>query len=127
MKRRIRKRAAVITASTLAAATAVSIGITTSAGAVPQKPPSKARIAALFDGWNAALKTGDPEKVADRYASDAVLLPTVSNRIRDTHAEIVDPVGARRRLRTGPDAPHHRPYSRLIRAMTSRTPNGLET
>ncbi|MCX4610625.1 SgcJ/EcaC family oxidoreductase [Streptomyces mirabilis] len=90
MKRRIRKRAAVITASTLAAATAVSIGITTSAGAVPQKPPSKARIAALFDGWNAALKTGDPEKVADRYASDAVLLPTVSNRIRDTHAEIVD-------------------------------------
>ncbi|MFC9637411.1 SgcJ/EcaC family oxidoreductase [Streptomyces mirabilis] len=90
MKRRIRKRAAVITASTLAAATAVSIGISTSAGAAPQKPPTKARIAALFDGWNAALKTGDPEKVADRYASDAVLLPTVSHRIRDTHAEIVD-------------------------------------
>ncbi|MEN1886930.1 SgcJ/EcaC family oxidoreductase [Streptomyces mirabilis] len=68
----------------------MSIGISASAGAVPQKPPSKERIAALFDGWNAALRTGDPEKVADRYASDAVLLPTVSTRIRDTHAEIVD-------------------------------------
>ncbi|GHD60305.1 hypothetical protein GCM10010317_052450 [Streptomyces mirabilis] len=90
MKRRIRKRAAVITASTLAAATAVTIGISTSVGAAPQKPPAKAQIAALFDGWNAALKTGDPEKVADRYAPDAVLLPTVSNKIRDTHAEIVD-------------------------------------
>jgi uncharacterized protein (TIGR02246 family) len=90
MKRRIRKRAAVITAATLAAATAVTIGISTSAGAAPQKPPAKAQIAALFDGWNAALKTGDPEKVADRYAPDAVLLPTVSNKIRDTHAEIVD-------------------------------------
>lgn len=28
--------------------------------------------------------------MADRYAPDAVLLPTVSHKIRDTHAEIVD-------------------------------------
>ncbi len=109
MKRRIRKRAAVITASHPRRRDAVGIGISASAGAVPQKPPSKERIAALFDGWNAALRTGDPEKVADRYASDAVLLPTVSTRIRDTHAEIVDyfehflankPVGRRRSRRS---------------------------
>ena len=90
MKRQIRKRAAVVTVSALVAAGAAGVGIGTSASAAPQKPPTKAQIAALFDGWNAALKTGDPEKVADRYASDAVLLPTVSNKIRDTHAEIVD-------------------------------------
>ncbi|MFE5712280.1 SgcJ/EcaC family oxidoreductase [Streptomyces sp. NPDC056501] len=47
-------------------------------------------IAALFDQWNAALLTGDPEKVADRYAEDAVLLPTASPRIRTERAEIVD-------------------------------------
>ncbi|MFD0148069.1 SgcJ/EcaC family oxidoreductase [Streptomyces sp. NPDC055721] len=47
-------------------------------------------IAALFDQWNAALRTGDPEKVADRYAEDAVLLPTASPRIRTERAEIVD-------------------------------------
>ncbi|MGW6391052.1 SgcJ/EcaC family oxidoreductase [Streptomyces sp. NPDC055103] len=47
-------------------------------------------IAALFDEWNAALLTGDPEKVTDRYAEDAVLLPTASPRIRTNHAEIAD-------------------------------------
>ena len=47
-------------------------------------------IAALFDQWNAALLTGDPEKVTDRYAEDAVLLPTASPRIRTNHAEIAD-------------------------------------
>lgn len=31
--------------------------------------------------WNAALQTGDPEKVADMYAEDAILLPTVSNKV----------------------------------------------
>ncbi|MHC5906857.1 SgcJ/EcaC family oxidoreductase [Streptomyces sp. S6] len=54
------------------------------------KPAAKARIAGLFDTWNAALQTGDAEKVADLYADDAVLLPTVSNKIRTNHAEIVD-------------------------------------
>lgn len=51
---------------------------------------SKKQIAALFDGWNAALQTGDSGKVADLYAKDGVLLPTVSNNVRSDRAEIVD-------------------------------------
>ena len=50
--------------------------------------PSDDQIKALFADWNAALATGDPEKVADRYAPNAVLLPTVSNQVRSTRAEI---------------------------------------
>jgi len=88
MPRQIRTRAAIVTAA-LVAAGGVTFGVT-SASASPEAAPSKAQIAALFDGWNDALKSGDPEKVADRYASDAVLLPTVSNKIRDNHDEIVD-------------------------------------
>ncbi len=52
--------------------------------------PSNAEIAALFDRWNAAVVTGDAEKVADLYAPDAVLLPTLSPQIRTTREEIVD-------------------------------------
>lgn len=55
------------------------------------------RVAGLFDKWNAALQTGDPEKVADLYADDAVLsgtgsvlLPTVSNIPRTDRAGRVD-------------------------------------
>lgn len=44
----------------------------------------------MFADWNTALATGDPQKVADRYAPNAVLLPTVSNQVRSTRAEIVD-------------------------------------
>lgn len=51
--------------------------------------PTQAQIAALFDQWNAALATGDPNRVAALYAPDAVLLPTLSD-IRTTHAGIVD-------------------------------------
>jgi uncharacterized protein (TIGR02246 family) len=52
--------------------------------------PTQQQIAALFDQWNAALATGDPEAVADLYAPDAVLLPTLSPQIRTTRAGIVD-------------------------------------
>ncbi len=52
--------------------------------------PSRQEIAGLFPGWNAALATGDPQKVADLYAPDAVLLPTVSNKVRTDRAGIVD-------------------------------------
>lgn len=38
-------------------------------------------IASLFDEWNAALATKDPQQVANLYAHDAVLLPTVSNEV----------------------------------------------
>lgn len=53
-------------------------------------PHLRSRIAALFDRWNAALASGDAHRVANLYAPDAVLLPTVSPRIRTTHREIVD-------------------------------------
>jgi uncharacterized protein (TIGR02246 family) len=47
-------------------------------------------VAALFDRWNASLQTGDPKKVAANYAKRSILLPTVSNKPRLTHAEIED-------------------------------------
>jgi uncharacterized protein (TIGR02246 family) len=52
--------------------------------------PTQQQIAALFDEWNAALATGNPESVADLYAPDAALLPTLSPEIRTTRAGIVD-------------------------------------
>ncbi|MEJ2851908.1 MULTISPECIES: SgcJ/EcaC family oxidoreductase [unclassified Saccharothrix] len=51
---------------------------------------SEQEIGALFDTWNQALATGDPGKVADLYAPDGVLLPTLSNNVRSDRAEIVD-------------------------------------
>lgn len=49
-----------------------------------------AQIAGLFDKWNASLQTGDAKKVSENYLSDAVLLPTLSNKVRLTDAERVD-------------------------------------
>jgi len=48
------------------------------------------QIAALFDEWNNALQTGDPEKVTALYETNGILLPTVSNKVRHNHAEIED-------------------------------------
>jgi uncharacterized protein (TIGR02246 family) len=45
-------------------------------------------ISDLFDDWNAALQTLDPDKVVDLYAEDAILLPTLSNAVRHNHKEI---------------------------------------
>lgn len=50
----------------------------------------KQEIVALFDRWNGALQTGDPGKVVEQYAPDAILLPTVSNKVRHNHEEIRD-------------------------------------
>lgn len=47
-------------------------------------------IAALFDRWNNALKTGNAQTVVDLYAPNAVLQPTVSNQVRTTPAQIKD-------------------------------------
>lgn len=47
-------------------------------------------IAQLFAQWNQALLTENPDEVVSLYASDAVLLPTVSNQVRHNHAEIRD-------------------------------------
>jgi uncharacterized protein (TIGR02246 family) len=53
-------------------------------------PPSKTEVAALFDRWNAALKSGDAKKVVANYATPSILLPTVSNQARFTAAEKED-------------------------------------
>ncbi|GAA1582423.1 SgcJ/EcaC family oxidoreductase [Actinoplanes couchii] len=58
--------------------------------AAPGKKASEAQIRELFVEWNASLATGDSGKVADRYAADAVLVPTVSNEVRADRARIVD-------------------------------------
>ncbi|MCG8526172.1 MAG: SgcJ/EcaC family oxidoreductase [Opitutales bacterium] len=47
-------------------------------------------ITALFEEWNNALQTGDPKEVSALYESDAILLPTISNKIRHNHEEIED-------------------------------------
>jgi len=44
----------------------------------------------LFDKWNASLQSGDAKKVSENYLSDAVLLPTVSNKVRLTDEERID-------------------------------------
>ncbi|WP_328872836.1 SgcJ/EcaC family oxidoreductase [Streptomyces sp. NBC_00287] len=88
-RRSISKRTAVVTAVALVTVGTVTAGVSM-AGAEGEKKASKKQIAALFDGWNDALQTGDPEKVADLYAKDAVLLPTVSNKVRTDRAGIVD-------------------------------------
>lgn len=40
------------------------------------------QVAALFDRWNAALKTGNPDAVTRDYAPDAILIPTLANEPR---------------------------------------------
>jgi len=89
MTRKTRIRAALVTAAALATAVTATVGAS-AAGTETDGKPTKKQIAALFNGWNAALQTGDPEKVTERYADDAVLLPTVSNKIRTDHAGIED-------------------------------------
>jgi uncharacterized protein (TIGR02246 family) len=42
--------------------------------------PSAETVTQLFDRWNAALATGDPDAVAALYADNAVLLPALSDR-----------------------------------------------
>lgn len=47
-------------------------------------------IGSLFDAWNAALQTLDPDQVVALYAEDAILLPTLSNTVRHNHGELRD-------------------------------------
>ncbi|GAA3850794.1 SgcJ/EcaC family oxidoreductase [Streptomyces sedi] len=53
-------------------------------------PADEQEIRDLFEDWNDALATGDPEAVADLYAGNAVLEPTQSNVIRTDRDGIVD-------------------------------------
>ncbi|MGP3924510.1 SgcJ/EcaC family oxidoreductase [Streptomyces sp. 8N616] len=95
---RVQAAAVVASAVLMAAAPAAYAAATThapnsraghAAAKAPQNPGSE-EIRAQFDLWQAALATGDPERVADRYAPDGVLVPTMSNRIRTDRAGIVD-------------------------------------
>ena len=45
-------------------------------------------IAKLFDEWNTAIQTGDPDRVVALYSFNGILIPTLSNDVRSTHAEI---------------------------------------
>jgi uncharacterized protein (TIGR02246 family) len=69
----------------------VATAAATAASATPATqqcaPVTEAQVAALFDRWNASLATNDPAKVVANYTSDAVLLPTVSNKPRFTQDE----------------------------------------
>jgi hypothetical protein len=47
----------------------------------------------LFNLWNNALATLDPEQVAARYSKNAILLPTVSDTPRATKEAITDYFG----------------------------------
>ena len=47
-------------------------------------------INSLFDYWNTAIQTGKPKNVVALYDTNAILLPTISNKIRKTHTEIED-------------------------------------
>ncbi|PVZ11226.1 MULTISPECIES: SgcJ/EcaC family oxidoreductase [unclassified Pseudomonas] len=51
---------------------------------------SDQQIHALFDTWNQTLATRDAGKMAGLYAPDAVLLPTLSNELRNDRASIAD-------------------------------------
>jgi uncharacterized protein (TIGR02246 family) len=51
---------------------------------------TKNDIADQFEIWNQALLSGNPDNVVACYAEDAVLLPTVSAKVRHNHREIRD-------------------------------------
>ncbi|SDO54549.1 conserved hypothetical protein [Streptomyces sp. cf386] len=90
-RRSISKRVAMVTATAVMAVGTVAAGAAVAGPSWGEsKQPTKKQVLGLFDQWNAALQTGDSKKVADLYAKDAVLLPTVSNNVRSDRAEIVD-------------------------------------
>jgi len=57
---------------------------------VLSQPITKQEVRKLFDLWNDALKTGDPDIVAKRYSKESVLLPTLSDVPRNDFAGIRD-------------------------------------
>jgi len=59
-------------------------------GSTPSLSISEKEVQGLFSLWNDSLATLDSTQVANRYAKNALLLPTVSDQPRNTHAEIAD-------------------------------------
>ena len=75
----------------------VLLGATLPAAALAEAPPgttcapiSERQVAALFERWNDALASGNPNQVVSLYSDDALLLPTLSAEPRRTHAAIRD-------------------------------------
>lgn len=91
---KLRTRKGIIGAALIAALVAAGCGTATAGEAnkssTVEATTTDAQVRALFTGWNEALATLDAEQVADRYAPDGVLLPTVSNQVRTDRAGIVD-------------------------------------
>merc|ERR1719373_1468495 len=54
------------------------------------QPIEEEEVRNLFQLWNSALGTLDPDAVAKRYAKNAVLLPTVSDTPRTSYELIKD-------------------------------------
>jgi uncharacterized protein (TIGR02246 family) len=79
-----------VTAVIATAATSCAAANSNEPAGESAQEPTKQEIESLFDGWNKALQSGDAEAVADRYAPDAVLLPTASAQIRTTRDEVID-------------------------------------
>lgn len=52
------------------------------------KQVTKEEVAANFDTWKAALATKDPKTVANLFAPNAILEPTLSNQVRHTPAGV---------------------------------------
>lgn len=79
----------------LAAVAAVGLSACGSANAdaandKDDKEPTNAEVMSWFDDWNAALATGDADKVAAEYTTDGVLLSTLSTDIREGRTEIAE-------------------------------------
>jgi len=59
-------------------------------GIVTAEPITKTEVRDLFQVWNGALASKDPEKVANCYSKESVLLPTVSDVPRNDRPGKVD-------------------------------------
>ncbi|HEX3422248.1 MAG TPA: SgcJ/EcaC family oxidoreductase [Sphingomicrobium sp.] len=92
MPRTIKFRSAFVLAA--GAATLVAFGSSSISSAAASsmhcERASKGTIEAQFKRFNDSWQTGDPDKVTALFLPDAVLLATVSNKPRTTHAEIRD-------------------------------------
>ncbi|RQM38972.1 SgcJ/EcaC family oxidoreductase [Erwinia psidii] len=70
-------------------------GVLTSSAAFAEEATTCVRmteseVAAMFDRWNDSLKTGNAKTVSENYLSDAVLLPTLSDKVRLTNEERIE-------------------------------------
>jgi uncharacterized protein (TIGR02246 family) len=92
MERTINSKRALMLAA--GAVTVVAIGPVSPSSAAARSmrcaPASKGTIEAQFKRFNDTWQTHDPDKVTALFLPDAVLLATVSNKPRTTHAEIRD-------------------------------------